>query len=461
MTATRVAARHRAIPGPIGTDRWPRVLLWVGVAVFAVSMGAYLGYLVMVPIHGWMAPVDIKVYRTGGLIALHVPPAYNPHRASPLYDWPGLYGQLKFTYTPFAALVFTVLPLFPFYALLKLSVLTDIGSVLLTIWVTLTALGHRNRIAKAGATLLITAVVFWSEPVARVLYLGQVELFLMALVVWDMCLDDRHKWKGIGVGIAAGIKLVPLVFIPYLLLTRRYRQAAVATGTFVASVLLGFIFMPPDSINYWFSGAFAQGSRTGFIGWSGNQSLEAMITRLAGSIAAGKIPWLLACVVVGGVGLLAAAVMDRAGHRALAVISVGVLGNLLSPISWDHHWVWVVPVVTVLASYTWRARGSARWALAATTLATLVAFGGWPGSLFGQPHDLGSFSLGLIFLAPSDSGFYFQYLGDRPWYAEYHWTGIDLLAGNLFVLTGLALITLMAIMAFRVWRRTGTRIPAI
>ena len=64
----------------------------------------------------------------------------------------------------------------------------------------------------------------------RTLFLGQIELVLMALVAWDLLQPDRRWWKGVGVGVAAGIKLVPLIFIPYLLLTRRFRQAAVAAG---------------------------------------------------------------------------------------------------------------------------------------------------------------------------------------------------------------------------------------
>ena len=83
------------------------------------------------------------------------------------------------------------------------------------------------------------------------MYLGQVNLVLMALIIWDLCQPDTSQksrwWKGFGTGIAAGIKLVPLIFIPYLLLARKFRQAAMACAGFAFTVLLGFVILPEDS----------------------------------------------------------------------------------------------------------------------------------------------------------------------------------------------------------------------
>ncbi len=224
------------------------------------------------------------------------------------------------------------------------------------IWATLGGLGYRAGLARLGGTLLLAAALFWIEPVQRTLYLGQIELLLMALIMWDMSQPDRRWWKGAGVGIAAGIKLVPLVFIPYLLLTRRFREAAVAAGTFSATVVLGFAVLPGDSRVWWLHGLFLQGSRTGFPGWEGNQSLQAIITRFAGSIAAGQPIWLIAALITLVVGVASAVVLDRAGHRTVGVLTCALAGLLVSPISWDHHWVWVVPAVTVLVVYGIRAR---------------------------------------------------------------------------------------------------------
>ncbi len=155
--------------------------------------------------------------------------------------------------------------------------------------------------------------------------------------------------------MAAGIKLVPLIFIPYLLLTRRFRAAAVASGAFAATVAAGFVVAPADSARWWLGGLFFNGGRTGFVGWEGNQSLRALLTRLAGSVAGAEPVWLAVALVTAVAGLACAALLDRAGHPLPGLLACALTGLLVSPISWDHHWVWIVPGVAVAAAYAVRA----------------------------------------------------------------------------------------------------------
>ena len=105
---------------------------------------------------------------------------------------------------------------------------------------------------RLGATLGVSALALLTEPVQQTLALGQVNLLLMLLVVADLLTPDALRgrtrwWHGIGIGLAAGVKLTPLIFIPYLLLVRRYRQAATAAGVFAATVALGYAVLPRDS----------------------------------------------------------------------------------------------------------------------------------------------------------------------------------------------------------------------
>jgi alpha-1,2-mannosyltransferase len=184
-----------------------------------------------------------------------------------------------------------------------------------------------------------------------------VNLLLMALVIGDLAQPDGRRVKGMAVGIAAGIKLIPLVFIPYLLLTRRFRAAAMAAGAFAGTVVLGFLVVPHDSSDWWLHGLFFNGSRTGFIGWGGNQSLRAILTRLAGSIHGATATWMVAALLAAVIGLASAVLLDRAGHAMLAILATALVGLLDSPVSWDHHWVWVVPGMMAAAHYGWRPAG--------------------------------------------------------------------------------------------------------
>jgi alpha-1,2-mannosyltransferase len=430
-------------------------LLTAGAVAFAAALAAYAVYTRTHPRVDWVDAVDLRVYRDGGLIVRHIRPYYSPHRASPLYGWPGFQG-LQFTYPPFAAMAFTVLTLTSYWALWKISVVVNIAALLATIWMTFGGLGYRRGMARLGATLLLAAPLFWTEPVQRTLYLGQIEIVLMALIIWDQCQPDRRWWKGAGIGLAAGIKLVPLIFIPYLLLTRRFRQAVMASGTFAVTVLLGFVVLPGDSEKWWLDGLFAKGGRDGFIGWEGNQSLRAIITRFTGSVAGAEPTWLVVAALTAIVGLACAAVLDRAGHRMVGLLTCALTGLLISPVSWDHHWVWIVPGTVAAAVYAVRARRpAARWASAGLAVCIVGAFGAWPGSLWGEPYDLGGFSKGLIWAPPNTDPLTYFRLGDRRWFAEYHWHGLQLITGNLYVLAGMALFLLLAVFAVGALRAAG------
>jgi alpha-1,2-mannosyltransferase len=426
-------------------------LLLIGVAVFAVALAGYVVYAVIHPKSFTLDPVDLAVYRSGGLIVRHVRPLYDPHLAAPLYDWVG-YGKLRlpFTYTPFAALAFSLISFVPWWLSQQLSVAVDIIALLATLWFTLGGLGYRKDKVRVGVTLLGAGAVFWTEPVLRTMYLGQVNLVLMALIVWDLCQPDTENsrwWKGFGTGIAGGIKLVPLIFIPYLLVARKFRQAAMACAGFAVTVLLGFVILPSDSRKWWFTGLFFQGGRTGFTGWAGNQSLEGIITRLTGSVNGAKPAWIIAAVLVGIAGVIGAALLDRKGHPVPGLLMAALTGLLVSPISWDHHWVWIAPGAVVAAHYAVRAwrQGikQAAWAYAIVAVGLVAWFGAWPARLFTSKLNLGNDSLGLIWIPKNTNPYYYDWYGDQRWFPEYHWHGLQLIAGNAYVLAGLAVFGML------------------
>ena len=301
---------------------------------------------------------------------------------------------------------------------------------------------------RLGATLGVCALALLTEPVQQTLALGQVNLLLMLLVVADLlnpdALNGRTRWwHGIGIGLAAGVKLTPLIFIPYLLLIRRYRQAATAAGVFAATVALGYGILPRDSGTYWLHGLFLNANRIVFLGTRGNQSLRGVLTRLAGSVTAGTAPWIAAAILVVILGLAAAAVLYRAGHPVPGMLACALTGLLASPLSWDHHWVWVAPGIALLAHLGAQARGVVRAAWWAGGGALVLVFGAWPQ--FWDLSQAGLTPAGLFWYGPAT---YFA-TGSQPWYHEFHWHGLQLLAGNSFVLAGLAALAALCVAAIR------------
>jgi len=282
-------------------------LVWAGAVAFFLIIVSWVVYAALSGKNGALQEVDLKVYWDGGLIVRHVTPYYNSHYYDPLYMWRGT-GKLalQFTYTPFAAIAFALISFIPLTALYSVSVVVNMITFAAALWFTFYGLGYRDRRVRLGVTLLAAAATFWLQPVVRTIYLGQINLILMAAIMWDLTQPDYTKngkyrwWRGVATGIAAGIKLTPLIFIPYLLVTRKWREAAGCVGGFLGTVVVGFIILPNDSFHWWLQGAvISDGNRTGFAGWAGDQSLHGLITRLTGSIAGAQTTWLIACWVLG------------------------------------------------------------------------------------------------------------------------------------------------------------------
>lgn len=431
-----------------------------GAIAFGAVLASWVIYAVISGKNGALDPVDLTVYRDGGLIVRHIRPFYDPRAADPLYDWGGYSSlALKFTYTPFAAVVFAVASFISWTPLWILSVIVNIAALAAALWVTFAALGYTGRRVRLGAVLVAAAVTFWLQPVVRTIYLGQVNLILMAAIMWDLCQPDyarngkRRWWKGAVTGVAAGIKLVPLIFVPYLLITRKFREAAATAAGFGVTVVIGFIALPHDSSQWWLHGmVVSDGNRTGFTGWAGNQSLRGLVTRLSGSIAAGTTPWAVAAVLAVIGGLTAAYLLERAGYHVVAILATALTGLLVSPISWDHHWVWIALAVAVAGHYAITATRSgakqaARWLWLAIA-GMIFTFASWPDALWTR-ENLGKFSFGLLWLQKNTSPRDFMLYGDQPRYVEYHWHGFQLIWGNAYILGGMALLLFLLVIALR------------
>jgi alpha-1,2-mannosyltransferase len=275
----------------------------------------------------WSRPhmVDLDVYRAGGRALL---------AGTPLYDAHPVGGSLPFTYPPFAGVACVPLAALPWGAA-KFAITAA----------SLVALLAAARATRVPAPLVLAAAALALEPVRATLDFGQVNLLLMAMVLLDVLVRKDRPSAGVLVGLAAAVKLTPLVFIPYLVLVGRRRAAGTAAATFAATVAGGWLLLPADSTRYWFH-LVAQPDRVGGVAYAGNQSLLGALSRLTHTPA--RPEWALAALVVGVTGLLAAAAVARAGRELAGLVLCAVTGLLVSPISWSHHWVWVLPALVAL-----------------------------------------------------------------------------------------------------------------
>ncbi len=313
-----------------------------GLISIAVTVAAMLVFALNQPLGPGMLG-DLEIYK--GAISYGL-------SGQPLYDWvylhPTVHG-LGFTYPPFAALVLSWL------------VPVDLG-VAKVIWTLLTfavAIACINLLVRSGLAAKaepgeppsLAVQVAWTAglaipfmftyPFLHNLVVGQVSLFVIALALFDHQLPRR--WQGVLVGLAAAIKLTPLVFVPYFLITRQWRQAAVASGTFAGATLLAFVVLPQASIVYWTEKLWQTG-RVGRTDSTVSKSLLSFLTRLMGDATATKVAWLVLAVAVTVVAFWWARRSYQEGDLLSATLMVGALSVAVSPISWPHHQLWLILV---------------------------------------------------------------------------------------------------------------------
>jgi alpha-1,2-mannosyltransferase len=317
------------------TESVPSALLTFATVVLIA--GGVLGAMWMLhPVERRWDLEDLAVYRAAGAAVVHGHSVFGSHVADQLRI------PLPFIYPPFAALLAT-----PFTGVGETSAnlaWTAVTVVLLAAVVSICFAPLVRRFGRAGPIALVLALLAVAalSPVEDHLRFGQVGIPLMACCILD-CMVERPRWpRGALIGIATAVKLVPAIFIPYLWLSGRRRAAGVATAAFGACTLLGFVVVPGDSWDFFRSKIFQPTSPAYFT----NQSLEGILQRALGG--PWRVFWIAAVVIVVVYGLKTAVEASGRGDELRGVAIIGLVSVLVSPISWIHHLVWVVPAIAVI-----------------------------------------------------------------------------------------------------------------
>ncbi len=374
--------------------------------LLAASIAARLGWTYFVP--NGANFVDLHVY-IGGAEALN--------RAGTLYDY--VYADqtpdfpLPFTYPPFAALVFYPLHLLPFGVVAFAWQVGIIAALYGVVRVSQRLLGIEGGQRSA---MLWTAASIWIEPLRSTFDYGQINVVLVLMVLWAVS-SSRWWLSGLLVGLAAGIKLTPAVSGLYFVGARRWGAVVFSAVVFLATIGVSVLIVGQQG-RYYFTDLLGDASRVGPIGTSFNQSWRGGISRILG-YDAGFGPLVLGAVAVTAVLAFFAwrAVNSSEPDRLGSIIVVQLFGLLLSPISWTHHWVWLVPLII------WLIQGPYRY----LTEARILGWGWLVLTGIGVPWLL-SFAQPTIWQI------------SRPWYLA--WAGLIYIVATLLTLGWIALAPL-------------------
>ena len=313
-------------------------------AVAVLAILAVIWHIFVIPIGAQFNGLfdnatDLYVYRAGGRAVLD---------GRPLYEYP-VWGRLSFTYPPFSAVVFTV------FALMSAVVAKIVWwAAILFALVATVFLGMRTLGYKADRNLAVFAVsggicVTVLEPVRTTIWLGQINVFLMFIILLDLVFLDllhpRSRLRGLGVGIAAGLKLTPAFFVVYLLVLRRWRAAVMALVGFAITVAIGFLVIGSDARQYWTTYVTGE-SRIGRVDSPANQSINGFISQMLAYFDVRRFSqpapvgplfsapdwlWMPVALVAAILGLWAAVVSYRRGRRLLSVTTAG-----MTAVSYTH-----------------------------------------------------------------------------------------------------------------------------
>jgi alpha-1,2-mannosyltransferase len=320
--------------------------------------------------------VDLHVYLGGSRAVFEGSRLYQFH-----------FDQLPFTYPPFAAVVFAALGGLSWTAAAVVTTIVSVALFPVMLYLALRLPPVSRWLDPAAAlrlALLAGAAGIWLEPVRTTLGYGQVNLLLGVAVLYDLSRADQVRHKGVLIGLAAGMKLTPGVFAVYLLVTRRYRAAALAAASFAATVAAGFAVSPASSRDYWLH-LWLNPGHISPVQNAANQSLYGALSRDLHTPHV-QAAWLIAAAVVAVAGLALAAAAQRGGDEATGFSLCAITGLLISPISWTHHWVMAVPALLLAAiAAALRAAQHKPGGKAALVTVVVLACAGWAGIAHGVP----------------------------------------------------------------------------
>jgi hypothetical protein len=323
-----------------------------------------------------------------------------------LYEFIAPNSTLGFTYPPFAAVTMVPMVAMPMLAAGWVNTVLSVAALGFALAVLLLPIADRSgwpRWPTLGVALPLAIAL---EPGRETLGFGQVNLLLFGLIFLDLLglrwaarkeqgrwagrgagravaslpaggLGDTLRrlwfsgaWAGVGIGLATAVKLTPGLFILYLLLSRQRRPALVAMATAAGANLASWVVAPRESTAY-FTSVLWQTDRVGAADFTPNQSLAGVLARLYDSPESPGLLWLSFAALCCALGLSRAISAHQEGDELAAFTLVGLTATVISPISWTHHLVFVVPAVVVLGDAAMRRHAAGRRLGPAPTLAGL------------------------------------------------------------------------------------------
>ena len=325
MPKTVEASQQRALP-PLHPwlARLQPVVVIVGLVVGAIAL--YRG--IRHAIEQYL--LDVGVFQDAGRAMMNNFPLYSE-------DFPTRSG-FRFIYPPFAAWLFEPL------AWMEENLMEVVWTIatFVAVFLVVAMAVYRLQLGKWWLwSIGFAGMAFYIEPLrAHVMY-GQINIFLILLVCADVLGYTPRKIRGIGIGVAAGIKITPAAYALIFLVRMDWWSLVRSFVFFVVTAIIGAILRWDESIYYW-TEEFLVSDRGGAPPYPPNQALTGLIARLGTSNEFAQMVMKPGFVLIAVLCLWGAWRFERAGRpvHAFLLVIMGIV--LATPLAVTHHWAGVV-----------------------------------------------------------------------------------------------------------------------
>lgn len=290
-------------------------------------------------------------------------------------------GMRLNVHPPLTALMFAPLTLLSFPAA---ALLWTLGSVAMLFGVVWLLVAEFDLPLHGPWRLLVPLLMLNWYPVWQHLHVGQFTILLLAMIVgaW-WCERHGHPWfAGLLLGAATMLKIYPALLLGYALLRRRWRVLGGAAGCMLVLLAAQMAVNPQHWAEYF--GQVAPANAATWMPNARNASLATISMRLfVGSdevrpfFAMPQLELPLRVVLYGAAGGLFGLVLwrrrmepDLAGEYSLGLSAIA----LLSPLSWDHSFLFLLmPFAYVWQQARLRPGSWRRWALGLVLVALALS----------------------------------------------------------------------------------------
>jgi len=251
--------------------------------------------------------------------------------------------HISYSYPPIDLLLFVPFTFFPFQAAEVFWTAINIGLLVVSLFY-LTKIFSVKFFSRIN--MLLSSLVFIAFPTKFTLGMGQLNIFVLGLIVYGLWLmKKKNLYKaGFVFGAALSVKFSPIFLLFYFLFNFNRKVMYGFMLAVVVTIILTILFVPYQTYSYYIFKILPNFVLSSWKLEYYNQSLSGAVGRSFGTGAfSGILKTIIALVCI--VGSFIVIIRNKQKDRLTFMMKIGILISLsllFNTFSWQHHFVWMI-----------------------------------------------------------------------------------------------------------------------